>query len=182
MVKLARKVLKNSIFNSLRALIGGIGGFVFSVVLARLLTPEQYGIYALTMSICFFVMQFDPGTSYTMIRYVSYSIGKRDFKSARAYFYFLLKIRVLFLLVSSTLLFLLAKVLAYNVFNKPELFVPLQIAAFLLFAIHFSGYFDDLCFAFQNFKYPAIKQLIYEISRFTFVIPFLLMGFSTGYL
>jgi len=53
MVELARKVLKNSIFNSLRALISGIGGFVFSVVLARLLTPEQYGIYALAMSVCF---------------------------------------------------------------------------------------------------------------------------------
>lgn len=120
-----------------------------------------------------------------MIRYVAHSIGKGDLKAARAYFYFLLKIRVLFLFASLTLLFVFAKQLAYDVFNKPELFIPLRIVAVLLFAIHISGYIDDLCFAFQNFKYPAIKQLIYviyEILRFIFVIPFLLAGFFMEYL
>lgn len=180
MVELARKVLKNSFFNSGRALISGVGGLIFSVALARLLSPELFGIYALALSVCFFILQLDPGTGYALVRYVSDAIGKNDLVAARGYFRFLLKIRFVFGLLASILLFVLAKSLAFAVFHKPDLFIPLQILSAFIFFYYFSDFLDSCFTAFQNFKYPAIRVSIYESSKFIFAVPFAFLGFFYG--
>jgi stage V sporulation protein B len=180
MVDLARKVLKNSFFNSSRALISGIGGLVFSVALARLLSPELFGIYALALSVCFFILQLDPGTGYALVRYVSDALGKNDLAAARGYFRFLFKIRFVFGLMASILLFALAKPLAFAVFNKPDLFIPLQILSAFIFFYYFSDFLESCFTAFQNFKYVAMRNLIYEFLKFILAIPFAFLGFFYG--
>lgn len=180
MVQLARKVLKNSFFSSSRALIGGIGGLAFSIALARLLTPEFFGIYALAMAVCFFILQLDPGIGYTLVRYVSYSLGKNELAEARGYFRFLLKIRFVMGLTGSVLLFVLAKPLAFQIFRKPDLFIPLEILSSFIFFFYFTDFLDSAFSAFQDFKYPSIRHSIYEFSKFAFAIPFALLGFFYG--
>jgi len=164
----------------MRALISGIAGFAFSVVLARFLTPDLFGIYALAMSVCFFILQLDPGTGYTAIRYISYALGKENESLARGYFRFLLKARLLLGFTFSFSLAILSKSLAFQVFNKPELFIPLEILSLFIF-IFFLTDFLDCCFeAFQNFKYPALRHAIYESSKIGLVLPFVIMGFFYG--
>ena len=180
MVQLARKILKNSFFNSFKALISGIGGLAFSIALARLLSPELFGIYALALSVCFFILQLDPGTSYALVRYVSDAVGKNDFASARGYFRFLFKIRFVFGLLASILLFMLAKQLAFAMFHKPDLFIPLQILSIFIFFYYFSDFLDSCFTAFQNFKYPTIRVSIYESLKFIFAVPFAFFGFFYG--
>jgi len=77
-MRLARKVIKNSAYNTTRTIIGSVGGLIFSIVLARILRPELFGIYALAMSICFFILQLDPGINVALTRYLSDAIGKKD--------------------------------------------------------------------------------------------------------
>lgn len=178
MVELARKVLRNSILNSSRALISGFGGFVFSIVVARILAPEQFGIYALAISICFFIMQIDFGSGYSAIRYIAYAVGKGDEELARGYFRFFFKIR--FILGSIYALFLLmsAEFLTLHVFKKLEMLLPLKILA-VFFLFFFLADFIDCCFqAFQDFKYPAIRHAVYESLKFVFVIPLTLLFFN----
>jgi len=178
MVELARKVLKNSFFSSSSALIRGIGGFLFSVVIARILTPEQFGIYALAISVCFFIMQIDFGTGYTTIRYIAYAVGRRDEGLTRGYFRFFLKIRLVIGFLFALSLIISAESLAIHVFKKPEMFIPLEILAIFLF-FFFLTHFIDCCFqAFQDFRYSAIKSIIYESLKFAFVIPLSLLFFN----
>ena len=178
MVELARRVLKNSFFNASSTLIRGIGGFLFSVVIARILTPEQFGIYALAISVCFFIMQIDFGTGYTTIRYIAYAVGRKDEGLTRGYFRFFLKIRLVIGFLFVLLLVILAESLAIHVFKKPEIFVPLEILAIFLF-FFFLTHFIDCCFqAFQDFKYSAIKSIIYESLKFALVIPLSLIFFN----
>lgn len=180
MVHLARTVLKNSFFNTSRTLISGIGGFVFSVVLARSLTPELFGIYALAMAICFFVLQLDPGTGSATIRYVSHALGRNDENLARGYFRFLLKARLILGFTFSLSLAILAKTLAFRVFDKPELFIPLEVLSVFIFLFFLTDLLDCCFEAFQNFKYPALRHAIYESLRFGLVVPFLIIGFFYG--
>ena len=176
MVELARKVLKNSFFSSSSALIRGIGGFLFSVVIARILTPEQFGIYALAISVCFFIMQMDFGIGYSAIRYLAAS--ERDEHLARGYFKFFFKLRIALGLIYAILLIVLADFLAFHVFKKPEMSLPLKILAFF-FLFFFLSDFLDCCFqAFQNFKYPAIRHAINESLKFALVIPLALVFFN----
>jgi len=180
MTQLAKKVLRNSFYNTLRALISGFGGFAFSVVLARLLTPEQFGIYALAMSICFFILQLDPGTGDTAMRYISYALGKNDILLARSYFKFLFRIRILLGVVFSLSLVSAAKFLAHDVFGKPSLFIPLEILSIFMFFFYMSDFIDRCCVAFHNFKYPAVRHAIYECLKFVFVLTFILIGLYNG--
>jgi len=178
MVELARKVLKNSFFSSSSALIRGIGGFLFSVIIARILTPEQFGIYALAISVCFLILQLDPGTGYTATRYIAYAAGKRDEELVIGYFRFLLKLRLIFGTLFTLSLAIAAKPLAYQIFKKPEMFIPLEILSLYLFFFFLTS-FIDCCFqAFQNFKYSAIRSAIYELLRFVFTIPLALVFFN----
>jgi len=45
MVQLERRVQKNSAYNSSRVIVSGVGGLIFTVILAQLLHPELFGIY-----------------------------------------------------------------------------------------------------------------------------------------
>jgi len=176
MVELARRVLKNSFFSSSSALIRGIGGFLFSVIIARILTPEQYGIYALAISLCFFIMQMDFGTGYSAIRYLAAS--ERDEYLARGYFKFFFKLRIALGLIYAILLIVLADFLAFHVFNKPEMSMPLKILAFFFLFFFLSDFIDCCSQAFQNFKYPAIRHAINESLKFALVIPLALIFFN----
>jgi O-antigen/teichoic acid export membrane protein len=180
MVQLARKVLKNSFFNTSRAFISGIGGLFFSVILARLLMPELFGIYALAIAVCFFTLQLDPGTGYATIRYVSYALGRNNESLARGYFRFLLKVRLILGFAFSLSLAILAKPLAFRVFDKPELFIPLEVLSVFIFLFFLTDLLDCCFEAFQNFKYPAVRHAIYEFAKFGLVIPFVITGFFYG--
>ena len=180
MVQLARKVLKNSFFSTSRAFISSVGGFAFSVVLARFLAPELFGIYALAMTVCFFVLQLDPGIGYTTIRYLSYALGKNDESLVRGYFGFLLKVRLILGFLFSFSVAILANPLAFHVFDKPELAVPLKVLSIFIFFFFLTDFLDCCSQAFQNFKYPALRHAIYESLKFGLVVPFLVMGFFYG--
>ena len=180
MVQLARKVLKNSFFSTSRALIGSAGGFAFSVVLARFLAPELFGIYALAMSVCFLILQLDPGIGFTTIRYLSYALGRNDENLLRGYFIFLLKLRLIVGFFFSSALIILANPIAVLVFDKPELIIPLKVLSIFIIFYFLTDFFDCCSQAFQNFKYPALRHTIYEFLKFGLVIPFLFMGFFYG--
>ena len=180
MVELARKILRNSVFNSSRVFISGFGGFAFSVALARTLTPDLFGIYALATTVCFFIFQLDPGTGYTAVRYISYSLGRGDEASARGYFRFLLKIRLILGFVFSSLLVLISGYLTYQVFDKPELLIPLRVLAVFLFFFYLTDFLDYSSEALQNFKYPSIRHAIFEASKFAFAVPLAIWGYFNG--
>ena len=179
MTQLARKVLKNTAFNSSSIIISGIGGLVFTVILARLLHPELFGIYHLALSVALVMLTFtDLGINRTMTRYVSYALGKNDKMSARSFFRYLLKIKFLFALLTSLALVILAKPLAIYIFHKPELVLPLEIVGILIFFFSFMDFLDGTFVALQKFRYSALRSLIYEVSRLVIIPLFIILGYS----
>lgn len=179
MTQLARKVLKNTAFNSSSIIISGIGGLIFTVILARLLHPELFGIYHLALSVALVMLTFtDLGVNRTMTRYVSYALGKNDKTLARSFFRYLLKIKFLFALLTSLALIILAKPLAIYIFHKPDLFLPLKIVGILIFFFSFMDFLDGTFVALQKFKYSVARSVIYEISRLAIIPLFIILGYS----
>jgi stage V sporulation protein B len=179
MTQLARKVLKNSAFNSSSIIISGIGGLIFTVVLARLLHPELFGVYHLALSVALVMMTFtDLGVNRTMTRYVSHALGRDDKTLARSYFTYLLRIKFLFALLSSLALIILAKPLAIYVFHKPDLVLPLEIMGALILFYSFLDFLDGTFAALQKFQYSAVRSVIYEALRLALIPLFILLGYS----
>ena len=179
MTQLARKVLKNTVFNSLSVIISGIGGLIFTIIIARLLHPELFGVYCLALSVAFILMTFtDLGVNRTMTRYVSYALGKDDKTLARSFFRYLLKIKFLFALLTSLALIIFAKSLAIQVFHKPDLILPLEIVGVFLFFFSFLDFVSGAFEALQKFQYLAARSAIYEGLRLTIIPSFILLGYS----
>ena len=133
---ISRQVIKNSFWNILATLVNRAGALIFIVLITRWLIPELFGVYTLTLSIALvFATLADLGINSTLIRYVSKAIAKNKKGEAAAYFAFLFKIKLFFSGIITVLLLILAYPLAYNIFQKPALFLPLIIAAFYIFEL-----------------------------------------------
>ncbi len=112
---------------------------VYTILLARLFTPEDVGLYYLSLSVIYIVSVFaDLGLTSAFTRYVPYYIGKGEKEKA----YKLLTVSYLF---SGTLSFILAAAIflfAAQIsggLSNPLLVAPLQVMAIFLVLSNFFG-------------------------------------------
>ncbi|MDY6866143.1 MAG: flippase [Halobacteriota archaeon] len=179
MVQLGRNVLKNSIYNSAGTLITSATGLIITVLLARLLSPEDYGLFYLALSVGFLLLTFtDPGINATLIRYVSHAIGNNEEKLARSYFKYLFRFNLLLTLFVSITLIILAEPLAVYVFDKPSLYLPLVVVGFFVLFTSLRNFFRCAFIAFHEFKYNMVNFISYECLRLVTIPAFIFLGYA----
>ena len=163
---IGKEVLRGSFFNFLNVLVSRGLGLIFTIIVARLLQPELFGVYSLTLSVTLLVLTAaDFGLASTLVRYVSEALGKKDEKKARSYFKFLLKYRFFAAFLFSLALFIFAKPLAVYFFKKPELVMPLQVSSFYLFFSSLLDFVSFLFFALKRVEYVTVKEAIFQVLR-----------------
>ncbi|UCC91845.1 MAG: flippase [Candidatus Aenigmatarchaeota archaeon] len=176
---LAKRVFRNSIFHVSSSFIDKVGALVFSIILARLLQPELFGTYYLALSIGFLFAAFtDIGVGETMIRWVSNALGKKNGSLARSYYRYLLKIKLLLMCITSSIMFFASYFIANVIFSEPSLLLPLQIVAAYISLYSFFSFLHLTSVSIQVFKYGVIGKGIYEISRIVFVPLLIIWGLS----
>ena len=181
---ITEKIIKNAFYNFLISLISRIGALFFTIIVARILFPELFGIYSLALTIILTVATFtDLGINATLIRYLAESlkeISEKSKKKARTRLYFLLNFKILFTLITATLLFLFSDFIALYIFKKPLLALPLKIGSIYLFVISLHGFFNSIFYAIQKVKYSTIGEGIFQLLRIFFVFIFLKTYKSVG--
>ena len=109
---LSKLAVKNSGYALLSSIIFKFGGLIFTIIIARMLLPELFGVYSLVLSIITLFLVFaDLGLSDTLLRYLSLSIGKKKISQARSYFRFLLRIKVLAVFTVVIIILILSRVI-----------------------------------------------------------------------
>jgi O-antigen/teichoic acid export membrane protein len=179
-----QRVLKNSLYNFLLTALSKIGGLIFTVVVARLLFPELFGIYSLALAIILTIATFtDLGINATLSRYLAEALKEKRPQEARqrarARLYFLLNFKIVFTAVTSIALFLLANAIA-EIFKKPLLALPLKIGAIYLFVISLQGFFSSVFYAIQNVKFATAGEGIFQLLRIALVLIFLSLYKNVG--
>ena len=168
---LTKKVLRNTFFNFLTTIIGRIGGLVFSIIVARTLFPELFGIYSLALAIILTVVTFtDLGLSATITRYLSDSLAKRRKREARSRVRFLLNFRLLLTLFFALIIFIFSNIIAISIFKKPLLILPLQLGSLYIIVASLVGFFQSVFIGLQKLKYNSIAEAISQFLRIIFVI------------
>lgn len=169
-----KQTIKNSLYQFLLSVISRLGGLVFTVIIARLLFPELFGLYNLALTIILLIATFtDLGLNSTLIRYLADSLKRKTEKAkqeARSRTYFLLNIKLLLSAIISLLLFVLSNVISLYLFKKPELAQPLQIGSIYLFVISIQGFFGSVFYALKKINYTTISELIFQILRLVLVL------------
>jgi len=162
--------LKNSIYQISINFVAKIGALIFTVILARLLMPELFGLYSLALSTIFIFVSFsDFGINQTLTRFASVSIGKNNLKKAKGYFVYLSKIKLVLILFSILLLTVSANFISNNYYQKP-LFLALIFGSFYIL---FSGIAVMLKASFEainDFKIIFYQEVVFQLFRIL-VIP-----------
>ncbi len=176
-------LIKNSTWQVASTLVSKIGSLIFTIILARLMLPEIYGLYGLAVSTILFLGVFsDLGIVSAIKTFVSRTIDKNPGKS-KAYFSLLNKYRVFVVLISMFLIFLLASWFANDYYQKPIYYALIAGLVYLPLTI-FSGQITPIFLSINNFKPIFIKEIIIEISRIT-LVPIVILLFlhnvSTDY-
>lgn len=160
---LTKQAIEGSFWHGITTLTQRVGGLIFTIILARLLLPEGFGLYNLAISVTTIFFMFQAGIDKTLGRYISEAF--KDKNKENAYFRYISKIKIIFLLIISLALVIAAYPLSVYILKKPVLFIPLLLAAIYTFFISLEQFFISFFLAIKKVKYNAINEIIYQSLR-----------------
>jgi len=168
------QIINNSEYSFSTTFIGKIGSLFFTIIIARMLLPELFGLYSLALStILLFTSVSELGIGTAMLTFVSKSLGNKDLKKAKTYFKSLLKLKIYLTILISFVLIFSSKYIAQNYYNKP-IYYALLAGALFIPTIGLQGYLSSAFQAENKFKYPMIKEIIFQILRLI-LIPLMIL-------
>lgn len=162
---LRQQVFKSSVWSLSTTIVSRLGGLIFTILLARFLLPEGFGLYSLATSIALIFIAFaDLGINQAMIRFVSLDFDKNKERAA-AYFGYILKIKRILAGSLSILLFVLAYPLAIFVFHNSSLFYLLLVLSIYSFFLAMESFYESLFYIGAKVKYLFIKEIVLQSLR-----------------
>lgn len=134
-MKLLKSISKTATFRQsqitiIGTLLNGSLGALFYIVLARFLGPSSFGLLTIALTTQVLIADIaDVGTNTGLVRFVSANLG---FDKDKAYRFLKLSlgIKLIAWVVAFLTVYLLAPILATQVFHKSELILPLRLVAF----------------------------------------------------
>jgi len=167
---LKKRIIKNSFWSFISLGVSRIGALIFTIILARFLMPEGYGIYSLVLSTTMIFCTFaDLGINNALTKYISSSLVKNK-KKVPVYYKYLLKIKLILSLSVSILLLILAYPLSFYIFKNSALFLPFLVASFYVFILALDGFYTQIFYSIEKSQYVSFKESIAQILRVVLVL------------
>jgi O-antigen/teichoic acid export membrane protein len=168
---LSKIAIKNSSYSLASTFIIKIASLIFTIIIARLLLPELFGIYSLALSIVVILVAFTSlGLETTLLRYVSEFFGKKKFPELRSYFKYLLKIKGILIFLFILVVICLSKFISYSIYDKPLLFYPLLFSSLYILVESLKSFFGVIPVAATKLKPLPVFNLIEQIAKISFAI------------
>ena len=136
-------------------------GYLTRIVIARSMTPSEYGLLFLAFSLLsvattFAVFQMNAATK----RYAAYYRGKKDYSSVKGAITSALKISVPISLASFAILFILSDFISAQIFTEPAMGPVLRIMSFILLFAPAIEICISATQAFQSAMYDVLARKI----------------------
>lgn len=129
---MSSKIAKGSVVILIGAFLFRIGGYIYKVMMANLLSPSGYGILSLTWPLQgFLIIVAGAGLPPAIAKHVSEYYAKDDIEMVKAVIDISTKMMIVLGLVFSVVIFFLAKPIAVGLFHKPEAILPFQLIALI---------------------------------------------------
>lgn len=173
-------LIKNSFWSFIAGFINRLGTLIFTIIVARILMPENYGLYSIVFSVAMVFYTFtDLGVNNAFVRYISFAIS-RNKKKISSYYRYLLKIKFFLAITTSLCLFILSYPLAIYVFRNSSLFLPLVAASFYIFALSFEGFYSQIFYSTNNAGYLTFREFLSQTCRIILMV-FVLYFVASSY-
>jgi len=167
-----KKIAKGTIIVLMGSVIAILFNFIARVLLVRIFTQAEYGIFSLGFVLCnIFVTLSLLGLGTGTTRQIAYYRGKNNFLEVKRVLISAIQINVIASIILSITLFLTSDILSTKIFNDPALAAPLKVFAI---AIPFFAFINILISIFRGFE--QIKEKVYfrDILR-NILFPLLLL-------
>ena len=164
----AGQAIKNSSYQLAITLVAKIGSLFFTIIVARLMLPEIYGLYGLALSTILILGVFsDIGISAALNTFISKTIDKLPGK-AKGYFIYITKWRIALSILSILLIILLSKYLALIYYQKPIYYALLAGTIYLPIVIT-QSHLKSIFISSNNFRPLLVQEIILQILKLTLV-------------
>ncbi len=161
-------VIKNSIYQFSKDITAKVGSLIFTIIIARLLLPELFGLYSLALStIIIFTAISQLGINQVLVRFISKEFGKKT-RRLKAYLLYLGKIKIILVFFSAIVLLISANYIANNFYQKP-IFLALLAGVFYIIFIQIMRFLQSMLQASNYFKAIFKREIIFQISRIILV-------------
>jgi len=174
-----KKIAKNATYNFLVKAIALAFSFVASVVVARSLGPDKYGVYSFVIWFLSMVgLLVNLGIPTTITKYVSEYWGRKDISTISSILNRLFRFELMVGVVVSLVLFLLAPTLARWYNNSagsigPDLSLYLKVASLVILPLGLMWFYNGLFCGLQ--RYDLIAKINLLVSPVTLVIILLVL-------
>ncbi len=180
---LTKQTIENSAYSFGINIVSKLGGIIFSILLARILLPDLYGLYSLVFSVVVTISAFtDLGVNSALSRYLAESLskGKKFEDEARSRVRFLFNLKVILSFGISLILFLLSTVIATAIFHKPEMALPLRMGSIYLLVLSIQGFFAMIFYPLKKLKYGLFAEVIFQVAKIGLFLLFIKMYLSVS--
>ncbi|HLC77842.1 MAG TPA: oligosaccharide flippase family protein [Candidatus Nanoarchaeia archaeon] len=169
--------IKNSLYQISTSTVSKIGSFIFTIIIARLLLPELFGLYALAFGTILFASNFaDLATGQSFVKLIAAAKTKQ---LANSYLFYFVKIRIFLILITSIVLLASSYFIAHTYYDKP-IFLALLSGPLYIIIISSIGIIDAFFYANNNFKIFLYKEIFLQVSRIIFVPLAILLMLSSS--
>ena len=162
------QAIKNSSHQLTINIIMKVGSILFTIIVARLLMPELFGIYSLSLSIIILFSSFsDIGIVPTLTTFISKSLRDGDKEKAKKYTKKLLKWKVWLLFLVSLILIISSYFITVYI-GKP-IFYALLVGSLYLFIFGLLNFLDSIFKAYSIFRYSTLKEVFVQLLKLVIV-------------
>jgi O-antigen/teichoic acid export membrane protein len=155
--------IKNTLYQFATSFISKGGSLLFTIIIARMLLPELFGLYSLALSTIVLFSSFaDLGIGQTLINFISKESSKKK-GNQHGYYNYILKIKVLLTFLAAIILASGAYFIS-NYYNKP-IFLALIAGSFYILSNCLLGFFSNLFQAENNFKPLLKREIMFQALR-----------------
>lgn len=160
--------VKNSIYQFSTTIVMKIGALIFTIIIARLLMPELFGLYSLALStILIFGAFSELGLQTTLLRFLSKELGKKR-KRLKPYLFYLGKLKIYLIFFSAILLLISANYLANTFYQKP-IFLALLAGILYIVFNQITGFLKSMLYASNSFFSVFKREVVFQISRIVLI-------------
>ncbi len=174
------QAIKNSSYQVAQNILMKIGSLIFTIIVARILLPNLFGLYSLALSTIVLFSSFsDVGVGAAMMTFIPKMLARKNPGKAKGYLKKLAKWKVFLIVLCSFVLLALSYFIAKDYYEKPIFYALLTGAAYIPL-VGLEGFFENLFKLNNDFRTPTKKELIFQIARLILVPIAALLVVSIG--
>jgi O-antigen/teichoic acid export membrane protein len=178
-MSLKKEVAKNNVVFTAGNIGSALLSFAFSIVVANLLPPDQFGLFSFSLVVMgFFIIFTDLGITNIMIKFVSEWAEARNIGRTRSIIRVMAKIEAALTLCVAVFMFFTSEWISAAVFNKPGYGMFISLASLLLIANVAFNFTVSVLVGFKRFGHVVAAKLAERAMRLCMVAGMIVLGFG----